>query len=244
MRNFMIKNSVYTVKRYGAVFAAAWLVTLSGCVSVHRTANIQRTEDVREEIEEHILGPDDVVYISVLHHPEWEGQFRIDQKGMILIPQVGEIKLKGLIKEVAAELVAERLGRFISRPEVTLAVISYESQWVYVLGEVARPGRHITGGKDLTLKDAVVMAGLPTRFAATRQVYVITPSEENPRQQVINLHRILNRGETRMNVDLEPGDIVYVPKTFLGRISDLLSAILSPLTDATSAARTVGSPVP
>jgi polysaccharide export outer membrane protein len=192
----------------------------------------------------YILGPDDVVRLMVQQHPEWSGEFAVRPDGKIFITGVGEIKLEGLLKEGAEVAIATQIEKLINNPKVTVDIVRYASQSIYILGEVGRPGRYSTEGKNVTLRDAVIIAGFPGRFAADKRVYVITPAKSKPTQQVVNLYRILYRGELARNIQLKPGDIVYVPKNIWGEISELFSVILSPLTTTVPAARAVITPIP
>jgi polysaccharide export outer membrane protein len=173
----------------------------------------------------------------VEQHPEWSGEFPIRPDGNIFVPGIGDFRMQGLTRQTAAIALASHLEEYINNPRVAVEIVRYASQVIYVLGEVERPGRYSTEGKSVTLRDAVILAGLPRRFAATGRVYVISPSYTGkPYQKVVNLKRVLNRGELRQNVQLNPGDIVYVPQTLLGMVSDFVGAILSPITSSYPAA--------
>jgi polysaccharide export outer membrane protein len=198
---------------------------------------------VTEGVDPYVIGPDDTLRITVAQHPEWSGEFSVGPDGRIVISGMGEFTVGGMGKERAETALRDAMERYINNPRVSVEIVKYASQVIYVLGEVNRPGRYSTEGKVLTLRDAVILAGLPTRYAADSRVYVITPAPGKPRQQVINLYRILNRGEMRRNIALKPGDIVYVPQSILGMVNELLSILLSPL-GSVNTARTVASPLP
>ncbi|MHB9156188.1 MAG: polysaccharide biosynthesis/export family protein [Endomicrobiales bacterium] len=176
----------------------------------------------------YVLGSDDVLRIYVENHPEWSGDFIVKPEGTVLLKDIGEIKVEGLTKEELRAALVKQLGRYINNPQITVDTVQYKSQTITVLGEVNRPGEYPTQGKQVTLKDAIIMAGLPSRFAATGRVFVITPDKHRPRQKVVNAYRILYRGETKNNIVIKPGDIVYVPQTLLGKLNEFISAILSP----------------
>jgi polysaccharide export outer membrane protein len=184
-------------------------------------------------VDAYVIGPDDALNVLVEQHPEWTGEFVVRPDGNIVIPGIGEFKVSGMTKAKAEGSLRQNLERYINNPRVTVEIVKYASQVIFVLGAVSRPGKYSTEGKNLTLRDAVILAGLPTTYAAPDRVYVITPTPVGrPRQQVINLDRILNRGELKRNIPLKPGDIVYVPLSILGRISELFGVILSPLSNA------------
>jgi len=179
---------------------------------------------------DYLVGPDDIIHITVEQHPEWTGDFAIGPDGTISIPSAGEFKVEGKNRKEIQEMLATQLSRYINNPRIKVGMVKYNSNVIYVLGQVAIPGRYATEGKTMTVRDAIVRAGLPTRFAATERVFVISPSRGRPMTNVINVYRILYRGELKRDVVLKPGDIVYVPTNFLGKINDLVSSLFSPLT--------------
>lgn len=239
------------VKYFSAVFMSILvMVFVSGCASLRHKATSEKSSSVSAVSSDadtsggYMLGPDDVIRIVVQQHPEWSGEYTIRPDGKILIQGLGEVKVDGLVKDGAEIALTSFLSTYINEPKVAVYVVRYASQVVYVLGEVNMPGKYPTDGKLMTVRDAVIAAGLPTRFAAMGRVYVITPSRVRHNQQVIDLDRILYRGEMARNLRLKPGDIVYIPKNIWGKISEFFSIILSPLTSTVPAARTMATPLP
>jgi polysaccharide export outer membrane protein len=162
-------------------------------------------------------------------HPEWSGEFTIKPDGNIYLRDIGDVNVQGKTRDEVRDLLCRRFEQYINNPRVAVEMVQLKSQVIYVLGEVNRPGEYSTGGKLVTLKDSIVMPGLPARFAATGRVFVITPGSERAEYRVMNLERILYRGELKNNIVIKPGDIVYVPKTLLGKLSDLIGVVFSPL---------------
>lgn len=224
------------------VFLACLAGLLPACATLPAPAPVAAPQGT---VSAYTLGPDDVVRVIVEQHPEWSGEFTVRGDGNIFIPGVGETRIGGMNKEQAAGELTLRLEELIRNPRVTMDIVRYASQMIYVMGAVERPGRYSTEGKTLTLRDAVILAGMPNRIAATRRVFVISPARKRPSKQVVNLERILNRGEMEHNIALTPGDIVYVPKTLLGEISEFISIILAPVTQTIPATRTaIATPFP
>lgn len=201
-----------------------------------------QTSGQHDERFAYMLGPDDVIDVTVEQHPEWSGAFTIDPDGKITIQGLGEISARGISPKLLEIDLSIVIAQYITSPRVAVKVLRYASQAVYVLGEVNRPGKYNMEGRVTTLRDAVVMAGLPKEFADNTRVYVITPSQNRPLQQVINLERILYRGEMKMNIQLMPGDIVFIPKNLLGVITEFFRTLLSPVTTTTAARSAVAVP--
>jgi len=99
---------------------------------------------------------------------------------------------------------------------------------IFVLGEVKSPKSVIIKGK-FTLIDAIAEAGGFTRDAVTKSVMIIRGDLGSQKGIRINLSRILKEGDIGQNIDLMPGDIVYVPKTFIVHIERFIRAISAPI---------------
>ncbi len=191
--------------------------------------------------DDYILGPDDILKITTLNHPEWSGDYLIDPAGKITIQSLGEFTADGLVKGQLVKVLTDRLSQYINNPQVTIGITKYSSEVVYVFGEVARPGKYATDGKRLTVRDVLINAGLPTKTAALSRTFIITASRGKPKKRVVNMDRVLNHGELKMNIEVKPGDVVYVPQTILGMIGDFISSLLSPLSSAGSARIATGT---
>jgi polysaccharide export outer membrane protein len=224
------------------LLACAGMGLLSSCASMSSNKMISAFDDMnhgekKKSAEDfYRLGPDDVIRVIVYQHPEWSGEFVINPNGKIRITDLGEIPVEGFTKTALESNFTSYLSKFIREPKISVDIVKYASEVIYVLGEVNHPGKLSTGGKIITLRDAIILAELPTRFARTSTVFVISPSHQMPRKQVINLYRILYHGELENNVEVHPGDIVYVPQNFLGFINDFVSVLLNPVSTAKQAA--------
>ncbi len=110
----------------------------------------------------------------------------------------------------------------------TVYVPPLEFNKVYVLGEVRAPKAVVIKGK-LTLIDAIAEAGGYTPDAVTSSVMIVRGELGSQKGIRVNLKRILKEGDIGQNIELEPGDIVYVPKTFVVHIERFLRGISAPI---------------
>ena len=179
------------------------------------------------------LGPDDIIRISVLRHPEFSGDFRIEPNGYVCLPYFDPIKAEGLSKFQLRDKLAAVLSDFIEKPSVDVRIIEYNSQSIYVVGAVARPGRYSTQGKKMTVRDAITAAGMPTRGASLRFAYIFSPEPDIPKKAV-KLYDLLYRGKMEDNIIIQPGEIIYVRSTVISKLGIFLDQLLNPLQRATA----------
>ncbi|MET0322875.1 MAG: polysaccharide biosynthesis/export family protein [Duganella sp.] len=180
------------------------------------------------------LGVGDVLAITVWDHPEltsaqpWSdnlesktapvaASFVIDQQGQLHFPFAGAVPLAGRTREQARDLLAQRLARYFRAPRVTVNVLAYRSQRVYVDGEVRAPGQQAINDIPMTLLEALNRAGglLPT--ADQSRVTV----ERAGQRYGVDLAAILRHGPAPGALRLADGDLVRVPprdesKVFVG----------------------------
>jgi len=182
------------------------------------------------------LGRDDVIRIEVQNQPAFTGDFVIGYDGRIQYNYLGDIPVSGLSKYEVQQVLEKLLRQYVRVPVVTVSIMAYNSKVVYVIGEVGRPGKFIMRGDVIKLREAILAAGLPTRTAALWRVHVIKPDLNKPKVRRVNIKRILYKGRLKDDVSLSSGEIVVVPSTVLSKVNEFLSALLSPVRGAVSAA--------
>jgi len=111
----------------------------------------------------------------------------------------------------------------------TLYVPPLELKKVCVLGEVNDPKLLEIKGK-LTVTEAIAEAGGYNRDAVTKSVMVIRGEIGSQKAIRVDLSRILKKADIGQNIELKPGDIVYVPKSFITNVERFLRAVALPMT--------------
>lgn len=219
-----------------ATFAVLGMVA-AGCDT--RSEDIKvflRSDEHKVSATEYRVTPPDVVMISAPGLPEVDGDaqtVRVD--GMISLRLLGEVRVVGLTPaEISAKL-EEMLKRYYHDPKVHVRVGGYNSKRYYVLGEVNGAGPHPYTGRD-TLMDALARSQ-PNNMAWRNQIKVIRPSPDKTQQHTItvDLDKMVQSGDMRMNVLLQEGDIVYVPPTPLAWLGMRIREVVWPMEEAAQA---------
>lgn len=134
--------------------------------------------------------------------------YTVDKNGNIDFPVLGKLHIAGQTREEVAAYIKGRLfdGNWVKDPVVT---VEYMNLCISVLGEVNGPGRYSIDRDQLTLLDALSMAGDLTIYGKRENVKVIR--QENGKQQVYGLD--LRSGEDLYHSPgfyLQQNDVVYV----------------------------------
>ncbi len=186
------------------------------------------------------LGTNDVIEIAVLRHPEVSGQYVLNSEGKIQYDFVGDVSLSGLTKSKSKEIIAEKLSSYIISPEVTVKIVGYNSKVVYVIGEVGRPGKVFMRGDTITVKEALMQAGLPLLSAKMKKSSVVTPSDSGKMEvKPVNVHKLLVKGDLRENLVMKPGDTLYLPPTVMTKVMRTISPVAAPIGTAAGTGRTL-----
>lgn len=95
----------------------------------------------------------------------------VDEKGMLQMPVLGELKVEGLTRGELAKLIAEQIiqGGYIKDPTVN---VQFADMKISVLGEVVRAGSYAVTHDKMTIFDALALAGDMTVFGQRNDVMV------------------------------------------------------------------------
>jgi polysaccharide export outer membrane protein len=107
-----------------------------------------------------LLGPGDVVKMTVYGSPDLSVETRVAESGMMTVPLLGQVQVGGMAVAAAEKKIAQGLekGGYLKKAQVNLLITTMTSQQVSVLGQVNRPGRYPVEGKRKVL-DLLALAG-------------------------------------------------------------------------------------
>ncbi|NUU99010.1 hypothetical protein XO12_02430 [Marinitoga sp. 1154] len=149
------------------------------------------------------------------------GQLSIDWKTQ---KYINLYKANGDFEKIDLDKV-KNLNTVLIEPGTVVYVPSTHNQYIYVFGEVSKPGV-IPYTKGLNVIEALFKAGVRTQTAELSNVFLFTDGPDQP-PIVLNLKEFYN-GENvpeNMNKLLEPGDIIYIPKNILTNVVNVMSIV-------------------
>ena len=110
--------------------------------------------------------------------------YLVDQKGNIEMPRIGVLHVEGLTKAQVADQIKEKLKGELNNPSV---IIRFTNFRVIIMGEVAGPGVKTVPVENLTILEALAMAGDITQFGKKTEVKVLRENDGQRRLGVIDL---------------------------------------------------------
>ncbi len=180
------------------------------CVGALCVAAVTSAQEAGATTALYRVAPGDVLRLNVPQQPALDRELTVSADGIVYLPQIGEVSLRGLSLRDARELLGRRLQLFNPAiTEVVLAVIEYSGLRVFVLGAVNSVGSY-TFESPPTLWEVLRAAGGPSSNANLAACRVISIQDGRPVSRTVNLTGYLT-GETFPTELLQGGDTLVVP---------------------------------
>ncbi len=162
-----------------------------------------------------LLGPEDVLAVTVWKNQDLSRDVTIRPDGMISMPLIGDVPAAGVTANVLAKRIGDRLTEYMSSPIVSVQVKEVNSYFIYVLGEVAKPGKYPLKSYANVMQGISLASGF-TPFASKNKIKVLrnmgTGSEEKRQIEIpVRYDDILKGTAVPGNFILRTGDVIVVP---------------------------------
>jgi protein involved in polysaccharide export with SLBB domain len=207
---------------------------------------------------EYRILPPDVLTVTSRRVPEIDKQTQqVRPDGKINLPLVGEVVVADKTPKEVEEQITTAAKEYYEDADATVTVTGYNSQKIFVFGQVKAAGPMPWTGRD-SLLDAlskaqpndnawpeqiiVVRGGRPrsggsatTRSAADDKKYRktgvhLSNDTENPREKlVINMYAMIRDGDMSNNIFLMPDDVVYVQPNPLAAAGIAMQQLFMPV---------------
>ena len=161
---------------------------------------------------EYYIGPEDVLEIIVWKNAELSKVVSVRPDGRISLPLLGDIDAIGLTPTQLTTNIVNKLKQYKETPTVSVILQQVNSYGIYVLGEVAKPGRLFLKSKTTVLQ-AITNAGGFTPTAARNKIVVFRwdPGQNREIKLKASYDDIVLRDGSYQNLVLKPGDTIVVP---------------------------------
>lgn len=158
----------------------------------------------------YLLGPEDVLLISVWKDEHLTREVIVRPDGMISFPLAGDMAAEGKTVETLRADLAKRLGKYIPNVNVTVALSKMLSYKIYVMGRVNKPGEYLVGHYTDVLQ-ALSLAGGLTPFAAENDIKIVRRVLGQQQTFPFRYGEVRKGAGLDQNILLQRGDVVMVP---------------------------------
>ena len=170
-------------------------------------------------MDEYVIGPEDLLEITVFEAAEMSRTVRVAAGGEITLPLVGPVRAAGLTPRALESVMEELLRRtYLKDPHAGVFVREMQSHPVSVFGAVKKPGVYQIRGEKTVIEVLALAEGLADDAGDTVVVEHSATyghsGAELPRAETVevSLKSLLTSSDSRANVRVRPGDIVKVTR--------------------------------
>lgn len=171
----------------------------------------------------HRLQLADRVRVAVYQEEDLTTTVRVDARGMVNLPLIGDVPIGGLTVNEAQDIIQSRYreGRFLRSPQVTVSVEDYAPREVSISGQVRSPGRYaLPNESTFTVVELVMKAGGLTDIGKGTQVNITRIKPDGTRENfTVDVESIIKGKRSGSKDDnsflLLPGDLVNVPERLI-----------------------------
>jgi polysaccharide export outer membrane protein len=157
--------------------------------------------------------------------PEFDQTVAVQPDGYISLLQLDDLHVEGKTKSELIEALRKSYGRILHEPEIMARLLEFEKPYFVAGGEVKNPGKYDMNG-GITVAQAVSIAGGITTSAKHSQIYLFRRvSDEWTQVTEVDIKSMFNKADLTEDLHLQPGDLVYVPKSRIAKIKDFLPKI-------------------
>jgi polysaccharide biosynthesis/export protein len=154
--------------------------------------------------------------------PEFNQTVAVQPDGYVSLKGVGSMFVEGQTVPELTETVKAAYAKTLHDPVITISLKNFEMPYFIASGQVAKPGKYDLRS-DLTVTEAVAIAGGFNDKAKHSQVVLFRPVPGGGYEaKLLNVKKLLATRNLAEDVQLQPGDMLYVPQNALSKIRPFL----------------------
>ncbi|MBW2072740.1 MAG: polysaccharide export protein [Deltaproteobacteria bacterium] len=158
----------------------------------------------------YLIGPGDVLNISVWETESLTRVATVLPDGTISFPLIGEVQAGGRTTAELRQEIKQRVAPYVSDPVVSVEVQQVNSMHIYVIGKVNKPGRFILNA-NVDVLQALAMAGGLTDWADKDNIKIFRRDQNATRSFTFNYEDVSKGENLQQNIWLKRGDVIVVP---------------------------------
>jgi polysaccharide export outer membrane protein len=161
--------------------------------------------------DDYIVGPGDVLRITVYDNDDLKTTVRITEDGFIVMPLLGQVKVGGLkTSDISADLSRKLADGYVVNPQVNIFIEEFRSKKAVALGHVNKPGLIELRGTTNFLELLSQAGGLKEEAGDTATI----KRTQGGKQEVIvvNIKSLVEGGDVSQNLPIQDGDTIYISK--------------------------------
>lgn len=201
------------------------IISLIGCAGKNVSPLPAKGPPVYKEAKEYYIQPGDNLDIKFFYNPELNENVTVRPDGKISLQLLDEIQAAGLTPARLDEILTKKYSSELKQTSITVILRSFEGQKIYVGGEVNSPQVINIVGRVNVLQAIFDAGGFKADAKLSNVMIISRDPDHRPLVREVNLEKALEGEFSEGEYLLKPFDIVYVPKTRLGKVDLFITHI-------------------
>ncbi|MCE5244726.1 MAG: polysaccharide biosynthesis/export family protein [Syntrophobacteraceae bacterium] len=163
--------------------------------------------------DDYVLREGDLLQVTVYGENDLAGEGRIGAEGTITLPLIGVLNVRGLSAREAEHRIQQAYEKkYLRDPRVRIFVKEQQGSKITLLGQLNKPGTYDYYSTQRLMYVLSMGGGLSEKAGQVVQVSRSSGNPDQPNTYFIDLDRMINKGESALNMEIQGGDVVYVPQ--------------------------------
>jgi polysaccharide export outer membrane protein len=164
----------------------------------------------------------DAITLTFPLTPEFDQTVNVQPDGFVSLAGAGDVHVEGLTTAESVLAVQAAYSKILHDPLVTIELKDFNKPYFIVGGQVSKPGKFDLRGYT-TATEAIAMAGGFNDSAKHSQVLLFRRVNNNwLAVQSLDLKHILRGQDVREDVEIQPGDMLFVPQNLISKIEKFI----------------------
>lgn len=165
----------------------------------------------------------DILELAFRYTPEFDQEVTIQPDGYVQLKGLpNDVHIQGQSVPEVIETLKKAYSNTLRDPVISVVLREFEKPYFIAGGQVSKPGKYDLRGRT-TATQAVAIAGGFSEYSKNSQVLLFRRYNDDLMEvKVLNLNKVLKDKNYQEDLQLQPGDMLYVPKTFMAKIDRFL----------------------
>ncbi len=156
---------------------------------------------------EYVVGPGDTIEVQLIGNTKGRYSFVVGRDGRVSFPELGPISVSGRRFEEIRKMIEDRVREQMIGTQASVGIGELRSIRIFVLGDAETPGSYTVSGLS-TITNALFVSGGVKTIGSLRKIEL---KRNGATVTHLDLYDLLLKGDTRADVRLLPGDVIFIP---------------------------------
>jgi polysaccharide export outer membrane protein len=167
----------------------------------------------------------DVIEVNFPFVPAFNQTMAIQPDGYVTLHAIGAFHVAGLTVSELTETLRAGYATILRDPVMTVALKEFERPYFIVAGEVERPGKYELRGQTTVTQAVAIAGGLKEQAKQSEAVVFHRLSAGEFESRTLDLKEMMKKAQLAADVQLGPGDMLFVPRGRRVKIGELLPSL-------------------